>query len=223
MVYFNGWGSWPPGDTLIHILRLDRGTERVDTVGAYLRPWLEPPRCVLAPPELPWGVAPDGAVVVGRQRAYGVNWHAPDGTITHGEPVPFEPVPLTDAEKEEWFREGYLHWGTASVGVSARSTAFRESFRELYATREWPAVLPPIRPETIRVDPEHRAWVRRSMPAGSNATYDVFDGEGQRLMSVTLAGDRRLAGFGARSVYVAAFGAMDLVRLERYERPMPSR
>ena len=220
MIYFNGWAAWPAGDTLIHILRLDRGSGRVDTVGAYTRPWMEPRRCVLAPPVAPWGVAPDGAVVVGRQRTYGVNWHAGDGTITHGAPVPFEPVPLTDAEKEEWYREGYLHWGTAGVSVSARRTLFRESFEEVYATWEWPAVLPPIRPETIRVDPEHRAWVRRSVPAGSNATYDVFDDEGRRLMSVALARDRRLAGFGAQWVYVAAFGEMDLVHLERYELPM---
>ena len=220
MVYVNSWSAWPPGDTLVPILRLDRVTQRLDTVGAYVRPWLRPSRCILASPFLPWGVAPDGTVVVGRQRAYGVNWHAPDGSITHGETVPFEPVPLTDAEKEERFRVAYLHGGASGVVVSARRTRFRESFEELIDAREWPAVLPPIGEETIRVDPEHRAWVRRYAPAGGDATYDLFGGEGRRLASVTLARDRRLAGFGARSVYVAAFGEMDLVRLERYELPV---
>ncbi len=67
-------------------------------------------------PEDAWGVAPDGSVVVARSQAYGVDWYAPEGTVVRGDTVAYEPVPITTAEKAEYFRDIRSH-----VGIACRS------------------------------------------------------------------------------------------------------
>ena len=39
------------------------------------------------------------------------------------------------------------------------------------------------------------------------------------MAAVTLDGDRRVAGFGAASVYMVSFSELDLAYLERYALP----
>ena len=78
---------------------------------------------------------------------------------------------------------------------------------------------PALHSVTIRVDPHGRAWVRRHVSAGSSSAYDLFDRQGNLVAAVTLDGDRRVAGFGAASVYMVSFSELDLAYLERYALP----
>ena len=57
------------------------------------------------------------------------------------------------------------------------------------------------------------------MPAGRSTAYDLFDRQGDLVAAVTLDGDRRVAGFGAESVYMVSFSELDLAYLERYALP----
>lgn len=175
-----------------------------------------------------WGAAPDGSLVVARSADYHVEWIAPDGTVTRGEPVPFEPVAIGAAEKEEWVRAQGQSGGGIGVEVSINNGAMQTSFRrggggggqpeiDQYS---WPETKPPFYGGRIQVDPLGRAWVRRHVEAGGDATYDLFDRQARHVATYTLpTSDRTVVGFGAGSVYVVSFDEFDLNYLERYRLP----
>lgn len=177
-----------------------------------------------------WGVAPDGSVVVARSQSYGVDWYLPDGIVIRGDTVAYEPVPITTAEKAEYFRDMRRHVGigymmsTGSDG-SMIATFSRGGFgggaseEPDYDNYTWPNVKSALHPMTVRVDPLGRAWVRRHVPAGTGTRYDLFDRQGRLARALTLEGDRVVAGFGRESVYMVTFGDLDLAYLERYGLP----
>jgi hypothetical protein len=50
--------------------------------------------------------------------------------------------------------------------------------------------------------------------------YDVFGSDGRLLASLSLPRNRRIAGFGARSLYVVHYDNDGLQTLERYSMPL---
>jgi hypothetical protein len=67
--------------------------------------------------------------------------------------------------------------------------------------------------------PEGQVWVQRVKPASDKTpSYDVFDGAGNLVGSVTLRPKSRVAGFGKGTVYVVRSDEDDLQYLERYRR-----
>jgi hypothetical protein len=178
-------------------------------------------------PEDGWGVAADGSVVLARSLDYRVEWIAPDGSVTRGLPTPFDPVSIGTAEKEEYVAQQGRSGGGVGISVSVNNGAMQMSFarggpgggqRDI-DQYQWPATKPPFYSGRIDVDPEGRAWVRRHMDAGADATYDLFGRDGVRAAIVTLPNDRRVVGFGDGVVYVVAYDDLDLNYLERYAMP----
>jgi hypothetical protein len=221
------------------ILRITRGSFAIDTVAMYkLQERIRttsggPNNQSVSISQVPlseedaWGAAPDGSVVVARSSAYRVEWFAPDGTVTRGEPVAFEPVPIGTPEKEEWVRSQGRSGGGIGVEVSVNNGAMQTSFRrggpgggreiDQYS---WPETKPPFYGGRIQVDPLGRAWVGRHVEAGADATYDVFDRRARHVATYRLpTSDRTIIGFGEGSVYVVAFDELDLNYLERYRLP----
>ena len=84
---------------------------------------------------------------------------------------------------------------------------------------EWPETKAPFHDGRVVVDPVGRAWIQRHVPAGEEATYDVFDGTATRVATYTLPNNRRIVGFGDGTIYVVAFDEFDLNYLERYAMP----
>jgi len=178
-------------------------------------------------PEDAWGVAPDGSVFLARSSDYHVERIGPDGTVTRGPAIAFEPVKIGTGEKEEYLAEQGRSGGGISVGVEVvngqMSMSFARGGRDS-GPREidqytWPEVKPPFYGGRIPVDSRNRAWVRRHVKSGEASTYDVFDGAGNRVGTVVLESGRRVVGFGEGSVYVVAFDDLDLNYLERYALP----
>jgi len=174
-----------------------------------------------------WGVAPDGSVVVARAGDYHVDWLAPDGTVTRGGAVPFQPLRIGTPEKEEYVVENGRSGGGIGVQVQVTNGRPAMSFqrgggggpnREIDAYT-WPERMPAIYGGRIPVDPSGRAWVRRHVEAGEASTYDVFDRTGKRVGTVTLDPGSRVIGFGRSGVYVVAYDEFDLNYLERYAMP----
>lgn len=218
------------------ILRIGLTTESVDTAGSFKRTDVEVDESergisispIPLSPADAWGVAPDGSVVVARSVGYGVDWHAPDGSVARGDTVAYEAIPITTAEMDEYFRDRRRHAGvgisvTSSVGGGTTTTFYRGSSGSSeepdYDNYSWPNVKPALHSTTIRVDPLGRAWVRRHVPEGRSSAYDLFDRQGNLVAAVTLDGDRRVAGFGAEAVYMVSFSELDLAYLERYALP----
>lgn len=219
------------------ILRIDRGTQQIDTVGSYelqdqIRTPIEGGRGVSIT-QIPlsaedaWGVRADGAVAVARAAEYRLDWLEPDGTETLGSPVPLEPLSIGSAEQDEWFADQERSAGlrvSVTVGGGSTETYFERGGGGRRAEPdpsryEWPDVLPAVYPGRIPIDAIGRAWVRRHVGAGGPPTYDVFDGRGERVATVELFPDRAIVGFGRSSVYVVRYDEFDLNYLERYEMP----
>lgn len=234
-VYAAALGGYPPDpEGRGSILRIGLVQGSVDTAASYKLGEVvvdeSENRVSISPiplsPADAWGVAPDGSVVVARSVGYGVDWYAPDGSVTRGDTIAYEPITITAAEKDAYFRDRRRQAGvgmsmTSSADGATTATFFRSGFSEEpnHDDYSWPDVKPPLHASTIRVDPHGRAWVRRHVPAGSGTAYDLFDRQGNLASAVNLGGDRRVAGFGPESVYMIAFDDLDLAYLEKYALP----
>ncbi len=241
-VYAQGMMGGGPGAQLPDsgaIMRIVRGSFEVDTIAKYKLQ--ERTRTVSGgpnnqsvsiqqvplSPEDAWGVAPDGSVVIARSSDYHVEWHRPDGTVRSGPPVPFDPVPIGRAEQEEWIAAQGQTGGGIGISVSINNGAMQTNFSRggmrmggqsdpTPDDYQWPEVKPPFYDTRIVVDPMGRAWVRRHVEAGEDATYDLFDGTGARVTTYTLPNNKRVIGFGDGAVYVVSYDEFDLNWLERY-------
>ena len=213
---------WPPtGADTATILRIDPVRETVDSLRTIKTKWAG----TLMPHDA-WGVAADGSVVVARFDAYGVDWLSPDGSVLHGDTVPFAAIPVTRALKEKFFRDLQRHSrairGVFGPSGTPRFIPYRrnpEMEPESYDTDQWPEAMPAFHYQTIHVDPMDRAWVLRHDAGGGDSPYDIFDRQGHLFLRLVAEGDRRVAGFGAESVYVVAFNDVDQAFLERYSLP----
>jgi hypothetical protein len=176
-------------------------------------------------PEDAWGVAADGSVILARAGDYHVERVRPDGSVSRGPAVPFEPVPIRTGEKEEYLAELGRSGGGIGVGVEMVNGQMSMTFSRGAGTARgmdqypWPEVKPPIHSGRIPVDQEGRAWVRRHVKAGEASTYDIFDEAGNRMGTVLLDPGKRVIGFGSGTVYVVAYDEFDLNYLERYAMP----
>ena len=177
------------------ILRIGLGDGSVDTVGSHKLTEVEIEESensirispIPLSPADAWGAAADGSVVVARSEGYGVDWLVPDGSVTHGDTVRYDPIPITTPEMAEYFREGQRNPGvgmrtSSSSDGSTTTTFFRGgssgSEEPDYDNYSWPNVKPALHATTVRVDPLGRAWVRRQVPAGGGSAFDIFDARG---------------------------------------------
>ena len=241
MVYARAMGGGFGGELpdSAAILRIDVGAGAVDTVASFkLQDRTQttsggPNNQNVSIQSIPlsaedaWGAAADGSVVVARSADYHVEWFHPDGTVTRGPATPFETVAIGTPEKEEFVAAQGRGGGGVGISVMVDNGAVQMGFsrggpgsrRREIDNYTWPETKPPFYSGRIDVDPQGRAWIRRHVAAGADATYDIFDGTGARVGTVTLANNKRVIGFGAGSVYVVAYDEVDLNYLERYEMP----
>ena len=164
-----------------------------------------------------WNVAPDGRLAVARAEPYHVAWLEPDGQKITGATVAYEPVRVTDEDKEEFSSRSAVGVMVTSGGEGSGSrtvTIPAPDADEL----DWPDVKPAFQPSGISVAPDGTAWVRRYVAYGAPELYDVFDGSGNRIRQVELPAGRRLEGFGDGCIYLVRVDEDDLQWIEKYER-----
>lgn len=173
-----------------------------------------------------WGVAPDGSMYIARVGDYSVEYVRAGGASRKGDPVDYRPVRIGNDEREEWDAARARNGGI-NVSVSVQNGRRQMSMSRggggggssNLANLPWPDAMPPFTNARIRIDSEGNGWVRRSMPAGSPATYDVFNTLGQRVKSVALPESRELVGFGDGTLYAARIDEFDQQFLEKYDLP----
>jgi hypothetical protein len=230
-------GSYPDSARVLRINRTDKTHQPVATVkirsvtqstsgGANDRMVRIAP--IPLSPEDPWGVAPDGSVVIARSGDFHLERIALDGTVTKGQPVSFTPESIGTPEKEEHLLEDGRAGGGVGVTVQMDGSSIRMGFarggtggrnREL-DQYDWPEKKPPFYSGRIPIDPLGRAWVRRHVDAGDPSTYDIFDEAGSRVGNFRLENGNQVVGFGKGSVYVVAYDELDLSYLQRYAMPV---
>lgn len=172
-----------------------------------------------------WAVAPDGRVAVVRSAPYRLDWVADGEVARSGRPVPYAPVAIRSPEQEEWEEERGRSGGIA-MSMDVNNGQATLSLQRMaggppsdLASLPWPEAKPPFVEGTVRVDRMARVWVRRSLPAGEPALYDVFDSAGELVASIRFPEGRRLVGFGNGVLYAAHIDEFDLIFLERYPLP----
>ncbi|HKJ03804.1 MAG TPA: hypothetical protein VJ997_15160 [Longimicrobiales bacterium] len=220
------------------ILRVDRGTRAADTVANMKLPDRTQATSggannrnvqisnVPLSPEDAWGVSADGFLAIARAGDYHIDWISPDGRVTRGAPVPYDPVRIGTDEKEQWVAEQGRSGGGIGIGLEIQNGVATMSFarggagdRRAIDGYTWPDRMPAFYGGRLPMDGQGRAWVRRALEAGAPSTYDVFDRSGRRVGTVTLDAGKRVLGFGKGVVYVVAFDDFDLNYLEVYALP----
>ena len=238
-IYFRASPGFDEDPDSLRILRMDLETEQIESVGMFMREGrtreesgdatsqsVSITQIPLSPTDA-WGVADDGRVVVVRAGDYHVDWFEVDGSVTSGPPVPYTPVRIGQAEKEEWSESRSETGGGLSIQAmqsngNVRITARRgggggdEDNLDDYP---WPEVKPAFYNRPVPVDGLGRAWVRRHREAGAAPRYDLFDGGGQLVGVVELPMGRRVVSFGDGTLYAVRMDDVGLQYLERYALP----
>ena len=175
-----------------------------------------------------WGAAPDGRVVIVRSGDYRVEWVAEDGSVASGPPIPYSPVPIGQAEREESGRTDGWRRGAVSGSPCPSATA----------RPPWsPAVERPRTTTTISTNTRGRRSSRPSTATPSRWTASggrgcaatarpaklpptmSSAGAANAGMTVELPLNRRIVGFGDGVAYAVRMDAYGLQTLERYGLP----
>ena len=233
-----GAGGVRASNDSVIIVRWNPETDRTDTVAALGEPERNIQRTggntLMMPvpfsPSDAWAVSWDGSVGVARGTGFRIEWTNTDGTRTIGDEIAYEPVEITQADKDAWLEARDNPVGGMFIAVqggggggSVRTSptprgAGAVAITPQVADEDWPEVKPPFPPQAVSATPEGELWVQRHIPHGSPPEYDVYDGHGDRIRTVVLADNSRVIGFGHGVVYVARTDEDDLQWLERYRR-----
>ncbi len=241
-IYFQGMGIKMGGPGLVEfpdsapIMRFDRETKSIDTVGMIrlrkrvaftsgtgARQQIEVAEHALSPEDA-WHVSPDGRVAAARTDGYYVEWIDDEGSHP-GPNVPYVGVPVRRADQDEWVNDFFAMSMSLQVRIvsNVRTTSFSRGGpgsdnRSGPEAFEWPDAKPPFITNGVRVSPSGEAWVHRSIPAGAEVVYDVFDADGYRTEQVLFTPGHRVVGFAGDFVYAVRKDEFDLFWLERYRR-----
>ena len=225
----------------VPLLRLDRGTRRMDTLAYITLPksstqisdGANNQRIMIggANPLAPrdeWAVFPDGRVAIARARTYHIDFIAPDGSKRSGPRIAYTPVRMNAAEirHEEGLRNA-ARANSMSIMVNNNNGQITRSAQmgpganapPLEPLTDWPEVKPPFRSgvSSVWARPNGELWVRRTENAQARGTlYDVINAQGAVVFQVRLEDGVNLAGFGANTIYTTRKDEDDLVYLRRH-------
>ena len=174
-------------------IRFGNGTLRGE--GATFRPRL------YQTPDV-WGVQPDGGLWIARGRENRIDRMTPDGRWTVGVPRPFEPIPVTKADRRR------MH---SFPGLPASSVL--DTMYEPMAETKGPFA------EAVAA-PDGEVWTRLHQRAGySQERYAIFPVRGPSTGTATLPLGRILIAITSRNLYAMHENDEGFWELERYDRP----
>lgn len=193
------------------LLRLDRRTARLDTLGwiqlakpaVYRRQGADPGEVFFIVQPLQtvdeWAVGQGGRVAIARGSPYRMEWLQPPEASVKGPTVQFHTIKVRDADRRS--------------GGGGR--------------REWPATKPAFgylgsgEFSAVSVAPDGTVWVRRLTDAKEpREHHDLFGGGGGLLGQVVLPPGRALRGFGRGVIYTVRRDAVGAEYLSRSPLPL---
>jgi hypothetical protein len=213
------------------LLRWNLASGRIDTVATVGLPRAESGASggnffMMVHPMTPaddWAVTQAGWIGLARHTPYSVDWVGTNGSQTRGATIPYEPVVVVEADKEEYQRaqqdRGSMRMtmqeggGAVTISEGPAPSGPPPGMPEL----KWPTHKPPFLDQAVIAGPGQQIWILRTQPAGQSlARYDVIDSTGAVRERVTVPVGSRVVGFGASSVYVVRTDEDGLQWLERY-------
>jgi hypothetical protein len=165
-----------------------------------------------------WTVSADGIVALVHLEPYRVVLMRPDGRRVEGPPIAYQPVRVTEDQREAWRTQQRRPRPMLSSRVGPDGPGRGQVRMMTLPSREpenWPRTLPPFPASAAKFAPDGSLWVQRNTPANAPPEYDVFNHEARRFRRVLLPPATRLIGFGAGSVYVVRKDEFDLEYLQR--------
>jgi sugar lactone lactonase YvrE len=215
-VYFADRSASPPArdgePRSMPLLRMEPKTQAIDVIAQLRLPEAKSmdmgngmtiSRGVVGSPGDGWGVTPDGRVAIVRGQPYRVDWITADGKLTQGTNVAFDPIPMTQAD-----RDAHLA-STAGKGPSVGMVGGGGGGTPKGPETTFAATKAPFAPDDVVVSADAQVWVRRSRPHGAaSVVVDVFDDRGARIDRLELPDGARIVGFGRGAVYVWAGGKL---------------
>lgn len=165
-----------------------------------------------------WAVSPDGRVAVVTVEPFRVTYHLPGGGTVAGQPIAYQPSPVTRADREAWMEERRQLVPSLTYGPNRTVSAGRIRPR-VVEPDQWPSELPPFLPKALRFAPDGNLWIARATPAGEPALFDMIGRDARLIARIVLPDQTRLVGFGRASVYIVRVDSDGLEYLER--RPLP--
>lgn len=172
-----------------------------------------------------WTPGLDGRIAIVRHEPYRVEWLAPSGQRVTGPAVAYEPLRVTEKDREAWRERSRNPAGGVRIVVggppgAGSAPAPMVTNARMAEPDDWPERKPPFPAGAAIVATDGRLWVQRSTPAGDDVPrYDIFDSFGRLVARATLPSASRLVGFGRNSAYVVQKDENDLEYLERYRLP----
>ncbi len=171
-----------------------------------------------------WAVTPNGWLAVVRSDPYRVDWHGPDGQEIIGEPVAYDPIPVTMDDRRDHVRRWLASTATTGRGgdgggAFSHVPASQQSSAEIDRTARtalFENEFPPFVPAGVWTPKPGVLWVQRWLPESEVLRFDIFDRTGARRAVVTLPMGRRIIGFGHNTLYATVADRDDLLTIERY-------
>ncbi len=193
-----------PGES-VSILRWNRATDRIDSIGSFAAASPEPVtrtmngHTVTTRSVMPyaavedWAIGSAGDLAVVQPAPYSVEWRQSDGSRHRGSVVRTPSIAVTDADRRR---------------VESKGPPF---------ARTYPRTKPSFVAGLSVIDHLDRLWVLRYGVSGqAQREYDVFDHNGNALGVVSMTSDRRLVGTSAHFAYVFRTDSDGLIWLEAF-------
>jgi hypothetical protein len=160
-----------------------------------------------------WTVMPDGRLVLVRASDYHIEIVGSGAPRMMGRPVPFTPIPVTEADKAQW-RQARRNIQPTFRGSDGQPITPPANFQ--LPEPAWPDKKSAFSVGASRAAPNNEIWVLRHGAANDAPLFDVFNARGERISSVSLPPRTSLVGFGARHMYLVRTDDDDLQHLRRY-------
>jgi hypothetical protein len=195
----------------VQLQRLDRASGRRDVAATMDVPpqlWPENARQGWGAPTVAfftrdaYAVAPDGRVAIVRYSPYRVDWVEREGRIRRGAARTVAPIPVTQADKEEWAAR--IARARPQMRGDDGRVAQMPGFQADLSRTVFPTHYPPFLDDAASVAPDGTVWVQRAIPSRlRRVEYDLFDADGAWRATVRLAVGQKVVGFrGAEVVLV---------------------
>jgi hypothetical protein len=165
-----------------------------------------------------WTVFRDGTVAIVRVADYHLEIIPPAGRRAVGRPVPFTPVRVTEADKQQW-REARKNAVpiVRTVGDGGRAGGIPPQALAAQEPDSWPETKPPFLANASFAAPNGDVWVARARSATDKTpTADVFSSQGQLVGRVVFPERTRLVALGSKGVYLVRIDDDDLQYLQHH-------
>ncbi len=172
-----------------------------------------------------WAISRSGSLAIVHGDDYTVELRA-GANVVRGPSHAYRPLPVRDADRTAYMRR--FAQGTpvsgkgprGSLGHAPAEDMTPQAIAGLIRRSTWADVFPYFRAGDVRFDANDRLWVGHSTRTDEPLRYDIFNAAGRQIATVQLPAGRRLAGMGAKYVYLVATDDNDLQTLERAPLPM---